>query len=758
MQQVNVARKKVVDFSIKRVLSLWPYMLVSGFILLGVAWLYLRYTPNIYEASTTVILENEANLPVGEALFSKKDPFQNQVALLKSPTVAKRVVDKFRLQYHAELKGRVKNTELFSEFKWWVNTPSSKKEKLSFELEVQKDGFSWRSGEAEGKGKWGAAVIIHGNEVRTEQNGRLSQGDVIYCYESDAWSEAERISAYLAATTTEESNVITMSYWDNVPERTAAVLDEVLVSYNEVAKLLKSKSYQQSYQFIQERLDPISYELDSIETQMAAYKARKGYIGMSTKGEIFMQQSTAYEERLKEVQVQKNILNAAEKYLSDPGTRDVNMAVTGINDPTLSASITQFHQLRADRERLAQSLTENNPRLQQADIRLQDARNNIDVQLGNYRDNIKILENSLVSNMSQAQGMIRSTPKDEKTLLEQSRMQAIKQELFLLLLQKREEAAINLAGVSVQSPVISPARIPTTPVSPKRGQILIGSFLIGLILPVGFASIREIMNNKVTSKMQLEQMTSVPVIAEVDEIKKSGEVMVSAGDRSIFGEQVRTLRTKLNFYSSGKKPFYIMMTSSMSGEGKSFLASNLAASFALSGKKTALLEFDLRKPRLSENFGIKKGKGIVNVLMGEEDPWNIREKVMPDHLLFLYSSGPVPPNPSELMEMEGMRKLKKYLDENYDVVIIDSAPYALVTDAHLLESWSDVSLFVVRFNQTEMEQIHELEEAKQKRLFKNMAIVFNGISTSGYYGYRGGYYHTKRKYGRAYTTSDKRKA
>jgi capsular exopolysaccharide synthesis family protein len=472
-----------------------------------------------------------------------------------------------------------------------------------------------------------------------------------------------------------------------------------------------------------------------------------------------MQQSTVYEERLKEVQIQKNILGAAEKYLSDPNTKDANMALTGINDPTLSASITQFQQLRADRERLAQSLTENNPRLQQADLRLQEARNNIDVQLGNYRNNIRILENSLAGNMSQAQGMIRSTPREEKTLLEQSRMQAIKQELFLLLLQKREEAAINLAGVSVQSPVISPARVPISPVSPKRGQILIGSFLIGLILPVGLASIKEILNNKVTSKVQLEQMTSVPVIAEVDEVKVgASEVMVHAKDRSVFGEQVRTLRTKLNFYSAGKKPFYIMMTSSMSGEGKSFLASNLAASFALSGKKVALLEFDLRKPKLSEIFGVKKNKGIVNVLMGEEDPWNIREKVMPDHLLFLYSSGPIPPNPSELMEMEGMVKLKKYLDENYDVVIIDSAPYALVTDAHLLENWSDVSLFVVRFNTTEMEQIHEIEDAKQRKLFKNMAIIFNGLSTSGYYGYRGGYYGTKRKYGRAYTNEDKGKA
>jgi capsular exopolysaccharide synthesis family protein len=330
-------------------------------------------------------------------------------------------------------------------------------------------------------------------------------------------------------------------------------------------------------------------------------------------------------------------------------------------------------------------------------------------------------------------------------------MQGIKNVLYNMLLQTREEVSIKLAAVSVQTSVLSYPKVPSSPVSPRRSEIMVGSVLAGLLLPLLFALLKEFLNNKITSKGQLQLMTNTPVLSEIDLAKENEDVIVVRDkDRTIIGEQFRSLRTNLGFYKKADKTFFIVVTSSMSGEGKSFISANLAASFALLGKKVALLEFDLRKPKLRERFGLQPGKGIVNVLLGEVKPASVVQSVMDGYHLDLFVSGPIPPNPSELIAMQGMENLKQFLDENYDVVVIDTPPYGLVTDAQMLDKWSDISLFVVRFMNTFRGQVSEIEEARQNKVFKNMAVIFNGIKTVGYYGYRYGYYGQKRKYGYGY--------
>ena len=244
------------------------------------------------------------------------------------------------------------------------------------------------------------------------------------------------------------------------------------------------------------------------------------------------------------------------------------------------------------------------------------------------------------------------------------------------------------------------------------------------------------------------------LLAELDLVDNSKEILhVKRRDRSIFGEQVRSLRAALRYYAKENEPFYILVTSSMSGEGKSFVSANLAASFALQGKKVALLEFDMRRPKLSKRFGYDEKKGLSTVLIGKNQANEIAIRIQEDAHLDLFPAGPVPPNPSELMSSEKMKELKAYLDGNYDVIIMDTPPNGIVADAQLLQPWANMNLILTRFRLTVREQIREVEEWHQNGLFQPMGIIFNGVSVHGYYGNKYGYYYSKRKYGNKYYSS-----
>jgi capsular exopolysaccharide synthesis family protein len=752
LAQTN-ARKMVWDIQYRRVLSVWPWMIVSAFLFLLGAWGYLRYQNDVYEVNAGIVVEDNQEITLGQALFSTRDPLNNQIAVLQSPTLMKRVVDSMGLNYRAIIKGRFKDKDLYGAIEWKVlDRPSDDKSPVRFEIKSDSSGFEWVSGNLKGKGKWGEAFTIGQILVLLKKNVSSIESEFL-CYETDAWSEAFNLSAALRAGSGKESNVVEMRFTDYVKERGVHILNYIIKSYNNQVLEEKSKSLEQSISFIQNRIIPLSDELDSIETGLARYKAQKGFVGTTANGEMYLQKTQEYNDQLNQAELQKSILAAIENFLRNPSTKDEQLSLIGINDAYLQGLVMQFQSLRNDRDKLAVTAAETNPQLQIIDKRLSEIKNNIEVQLSNYKRNIQLAEQNYRRNMASAQSLLTSTPKEEKNLLEKMRQQSIKQSLFLLLLQKREEASIALSAVSVKTNVLKPARMPSKPISPNRRQIMLIAFSIGIWVPLLITILREFLNNKIISRNQLQQMLSAPVIAELDLVEKSTDIIeLKRKDRSIFGEQIRALRTNLRYYAKEGKPFFVMVTSSMSGEGKSFISANLAASFSLQGKRVALVEFDLRRPKLSKRFDQKSKQGISTVLIGKDDPKDIPVRVFEEGHVDLFPAGPIPPNPSELMSNDKMNGLKAYLESNYDVVIVDTPPNGIVADAQLINSWADVVLVITRFQMTQREQVREIEEWNYSGLFKPLAVVFNGVRVKGYYGYKYGYYYTKRRYGTGYYT------
>ena len=753
-EQYNVTTKKVkkntLDIQPLRILAIWPFVLLGGILGFFISWTYLRYSVNIYEVSTNVVLENNKEMGPLEAIYSTKDPLNDQIALLKSPTVANRVVNNLLLQYHTLVKGKFKDKELFTHIKWQkITSNQGAKRLVSFELQPRGDEFIWTSGSTSGKGIWGKTFSIGNDTVLIQKTGRINN-NVIYFYETDVQSEAERVSSSLVVSSKKDNNVVNITLQDPVPARAASILRALIPAYSEEARINKSLSLRQSLNFIEERLIPVTKELDSIDFEMTSIKAKMGLANDATKSKSEEPQILKYEEQLENMQLQRLKLADAEKYLINLREKEGLNFSRGV-EPALQSRIDQYNKFQLEKKRLSQILTDKNPRLLEADSLINATKDEVEMEFNAYKNNLEQLENNIRNKLATVRGSIIEFPDLEKNLEKEQRILGIKNVLYNMLLQTREEVSIKLAGVSVQTSVLSYPKVPSSPVSPKRSEIISGSVLAGLLLPLLFALLKEFLNNKISSKAQLQQMSNSPVLSEIDLAKESeDEIVVRDKDRTIIGEQFRSLRTNLGFYKKVDKTLFIVVTSSMSGEGKSFISANLAASFSLLGKKVALLEFDLRKPKLRERFGLMQGKGIVNILLGEVKPASIAQSVMDGYHLDLFISGPIPPNPSELIAMQGMENLKQFLDENYDVVVIDTPPFGLVTDAQILSKWSDITLFVVRFMNTFRGQVSEIEESRENKLFKNMAIIFNGIKTVGYYGYRYGYYGQKRKYGYGY--------
>lgn len=746
------ARRNVWDIQYRRVISVWPYMIACAVLFMLIAATWLRYQTDVYQLSTSIVVEDNQEIGLGQALFSNRDPLNNQIAILKSPALARRVVDSMGLNYHVKLNGRFKDKELFQKISWRVlyRPDSLQGGRLQFEGTPQNSGFTWKCNGTSGTANWGIPFVINGVTIVVEQY-KYGSGSTFECYEEDPESEAFQLSEKLIVQSSKESNVLTISMKDVLPARAIAVFYHLVRNYNDQMLQEKSKSLQQSLEFIQKRLVPLTSELDSIETAIANYQSQKGFINRSTNGGLYLGKTQQYDQLLNEIDLQKAILSSAEAFLRNPSTKESQLMMPYVTDSYLNGLIGQYQLLRKEKDQMALNVTAENPQLKLLEKQMQELRENIDVQIGNYKKNIRLLEDNYAAKMNEAQQLLSGTPTEEKTLLEKQRQQNIKQSLYLMMLQRKEEAGIALAALAVKTTVIRQASVPKKPVSPQRKEILLVALFIGLWIPLGFIILKEFLNNKIISKSQLQQMVSAPVLAELDEVEKSKQILeVGNKERSIFGEQVRALRANLKFYQQPGKKFFVMLTSNMSGEGKSFISANLARSFSLQEKKVALLEFDLRRPKLAERFGIKAKHGLTHFLIGRSAVEELAIPVTEDGCLHLFASGPIPPNPSELLVKEKMDELFDYLEKNYDVVVIDTPPYGIVADAQLMKDRVDVTLIVTRFRFTIREQVHEIEDWCRNTIFPNTAVLFNGIRSKGYYGYKYGYYASKRKYGYGY--------
>ncbi len=756
------AKTGTLDINFRRIISVWPFVLGSALLGLICGLIYLRYVDVVYNVSTSINIEQKEELSFGQAFIgTSRDPFNDKIAYFKSPSLALRLVDKLGLQFQAEAKGRFKDKDYYGIIKWNILNiaDSNAIPDLNFVITPSKNGFEYLYEGKKNKSDWGMPFKLGNHIVVVSKLKDFAGNSPITCYTSNKLGMAFTVSRGIKIISSRESNIINVNYTDNSNARAIDILDGLVDLFNNVLVNDKTKSFSQAITFIESRLGPLGRELDSIENSLANYKSQNMIVGTSANGQLYLEKVNSLDKQKNEIDLLKQTIQTAEQFIENPVLPDENLALVGISDPTLQANLIQYQQARRERDsRKLRGETENNPNFKNAEKVVDQLKNNINVQLANFKKNLSLAESANARLAVTADNLLRNTPMQEKILLDKSRMLNIKETLFLTLLQKKEEAAIAKASVTISTKVLYPPISSNATQSPSRSKILSIAVVIGMIIPFLFAFVKEILNNKIISKKQLQGLTNIPVIAELEQTEgvPDESFIIEKNKRSMFGEQVRSLRTNLNFYrTSGGSCNYIMITSSVSGEGKTFLSLNLSRSYAMQGKRVALLEFDLRRPKMTKALNIEKNKpGLSSVLIGKNTPASIIHHLLTDttEVLDFFPAGAIPPNPQELISGQHMTGLKEFLDNNYDVVIIDTPPFGIVADAQILGQWADVTLVMTRYQQTITEQIGDINEWKDQGFFRNMALIFNGVKTKGYYGNKYGKYYYKRKYGYGYYT------
>lgn len=515
---------------------------------------------------------------------------------------------------------------------------------------------------------------------------------------------------------------------------------------------------QKTAEFIDERISIISKELGSTEQDLEDFKRSAGITDLSSEAQIALTGNAEYEKKRVENQTQINLVMDLQRYMKG-NEYEVLPNNIGLQDAASAGAIDRYNQLLVERKRLLRTSTESNPTIINLDTSIRAMRTNVQATLDATLKGLQITKDDLAREASRYSRRINDAPTQERQFVSIARQQEIKAGLYLMLLQKREENAITLAATANNAKTIDEALADEIPVSPKGMMIYLVSLILGIGIPVGIIYLISLTKFNIEGHADVEKLTSLPVIGDIPLANdKQGSIAVFENQNNLMSETFRNVRTNLQFMlEQGKK--VILITSTVSGEGKSFVSSNLAISLSLLGKKVVIVGLDIRKPGLNKVFNIpKKDRGITQYLTNPDI--DLLSLVQPSDInkhLFILPGGAVPPNPTELLARNGLDRAIETLKENFDYVILDTAPIGMVTDTQLIGRVADLSVYVCRADYTRKAEFTLINELSENQKLPKLCIAINGLDLNRrkygyYYGYGkyGKYYGYGKRYGYGY--------
>ncbi|MGN6266933.1 MAG: GumC family protein [Ginsengibacter sp.] len=763
----------------------WPIFVILLILTLSGAWIYLRYTSPVYQTTATLLIKDDKNtssnandLMEAFDMFGSKKNVENEVEVLQSKTLMQQVVKDLHLYAPVFAQGRVVNQSAY------IFSPVVIEAKYPDSIEtVKKVPFVYNNSE-------GTVNINHisyplnqwvqtpfgilkflPNKYFTSGEGLKQEKENNFYFSLITVKNAANsvLNEINISPSNKQSTVIDLTIKGQVPKRGEDILNDLLKVYTQAAILDKNVLAANTLKFVNERLKFVESDLDSVEENLQRFKAKNKITDISAQGQIYLQTVAANDQKVSDLNVQLAMLDQVEKYIDSKGdiggivpssveasgigaSGSVVPSTSGLADPVLGDLLQKLSDLQLQYTQTKKIVPENNP----AVISLMDAINKLRPQIleniKSQRRNLEAGRNNIVATNNKYAAMLKTVPEKERELLGISRQQAIKNNIYTFLLQKREETALSSASAVADSRVIDQAESGNVPVSPKKNLIYLAAILGALVIGVVIIFVKDVFTRTVQQKDEVEKYTDIPILGEVLYDRSKTPIVITEGKRSFIAEQFRQLRTSLTYMGVDESHKKIMITSSISGEGKSFIAINLGMSLSLMDKKVVLLELDLRKPKVSEQFHVSRHVGLSNYLIGKATMEDII-KPSGHKNLALITSGPIPPNPSELISNGRLPELLAYLEIYFDYILIDTAPVNPVTDAFIISPMADVSLYVVRDKYTPKLFLKKIAEKLRTKSLKNPAIVYNGIRGKGIgkYGYGNGYGYG---YGYGYTEDD----
>lgn len=772
-QRINTPEGFSTGVSLKEILMKylqfwWLFLLVAA-LCLTIAWLYLRYTTPQYSVSATLLIRND-NMNRGRgggagedmfadiALFQSNTNKQNEIEILRSRTMMERVVRELGLQNMYYAVGNVKKPNIYRESPFQVEILKYYKQdpNFSFDLHYITDN-SFKIDEDPKELLFGQTINLSYAQIRVHKResvySDLVYKDYIFRHMDEKTAAETFLKGLEVAPANDLSNVLRLTYVTDNPRLGADIVNQLTAEYSEAGIQDKNEINRRIIAFIDDRLDLVETQLDSVESNLQSFKTNRQVIDLEKQSEFYFGNMTDLEQNIRNQEIQLQVVRLLSDYLENPNNRNSLVPSTlGLSDPTLLAQVGRYNELVSNRQRLIETgVTAQNPLLISAEAEVEAARQNMIVNLNNIQGALNNTITSLSRRRAAVQGQISSIPSKERETREKARQQEIKQNLYLYLLQKREESEIAQASTIANSRVIDNALPKLDQVSPIPIRVYGIGLVAGLVLPVIFIYLIDLLNDKVTRRSDITRVTNAPIIAEIGHNEGDNILLFTEQSRTVIAEQIRILRSNLKFLlgPASEKPT-IMVTSSFSGEGKSFVSTNLAASLAVSGKRTVILEFDLRKPKIAAGLGVSKDNGLTNYLVGAATLQDLPHKVPQLDDLYVIPCGPVPPNPSEILLNPRINELFTWLKKEFDAIVIDTAPVGLVSDAITLSSFADATLYIVRQRYTYKRQLQYVNELYEGSKLPKLGLVINDVITEGakgYYGYGAGKYGYGYGYG-----------
>ena len=773
----------------------WPWFVGTVVACLIAAWVYLYMSTPVYTISATVLIKDDkkggsAGMLSGleslglDGMVSSSQNIDNEIEVLHSKTIAKEVVEDLGLYISYTDEDEFPSRNIYKTSPVQVSlTPQEAdllEEPMIVEMTLQPQGsidVNVKIGDDEYQKHFEKLPAVFPTERGTlafflPPDSVLSSKRTL-----EETTDSEKTTRNITATinkplavakgycknmtiepTSKTTSVAVISLKNSNVQRGKDFINKLLEMYNINTNNDKNEVAQKTAEFINERISIISKELGSTEKDLESFKRGAGITDLTSDAQIALTGSAEYEKKRVENQTQINLLQDLQKYMQNEGY-EVLPSNIGLQDVNLAAAINRYNEVLVERKRLLRTSTENNPTIINLDTSISAMKENVQVSLDRVLRGLFITKADLDREANRYSRRISEAPGQEREFVSIARQQEIKAGLYLMLLQKREENAITLAATANNAKIIDDAIADEAPVSPKGKMIYLIALVLGVGIPVGVIYLLELTKFKIEGRSDVEKLTSVPIVGDIpltDE--KQGAIAVFENQNNLMSETFRNIRTNLQFMLENDKKV-ILVTSTVSGEGKSFISANLAISLSLLGKKVVIVGLDIRKPGLNKVFNIpRKEVGITQYLANPEK--NLMDLVQLSDVsknLYILPGGTVPPNPTELLARDGLDKAIETLKKNFDYVILDTAPVGMVTDTLLIGRVADLSVYVCRADYTRKNEYTLINELIDGNKLPNLCTVINGLDLKKrkygyYYGYGkyGKYYGYGKRYGYGY--------
>jgi len=724
-----------------------PWFILSLALALLGAWTYLRYATPIYTSSGSLQIKDEKSsgsssdqrlnqLVLGERIRN----IQNEIEILKSRPLMVRVVNALNLQTSYYALGKIVTKDIYKQGPFLLEAQQlvDSSRSFTFHVKILNDKQFTIDGENS---------IFSFGEFFKNQYGTLRLVRTQYLAGKEytvTWEPtlvvAGRYAGAIQVSPKPNTSTLVIGLETTNPRLSADVINQLMIEYGEMTREDKKEESNQTLHYINLELGIIDHEIDSIQNEDVNFKVRSRLISPTAQAQNYLDDIQKSDQEVFNQYLQLNIGSMLENYLNDKDKQYTTVPSTlTLNDPTLAGLIAEYNGAQIERKNwLNDGTPANNDHIKSFNNQIETARLNILEAIKNLKSTNSLAINSFKKRGNLAQGEIQTFPQKEK---EQSQILTRLESKVMLakfLREQKEITSMSLASTVTNTKVIDLAYTNTTPVKPNRRMIQLLAVLIGLGLPALIIFLMEVVNDKITTRYDIEKITQAPVLGEVGHSYSENTLVVRKNNRSMVAEQFRIIRSNLQYVLTKTDKPIILVTSSFSGEGKSFVTTNLGAVMALAGKKTIVLEFDIRKPKILKGLGLTKGPGVTNYLLGKVEKEDLPVQITGYDNLFVLSCGPVPPNPSELLLDPKVEELFVYLKQNFDIVLIDTAPVGMVSDAMTLSKFANCTLYIVRQGHTYKKQIGLIDEFYRQEKLPKVSIIINDVKVKpgyGYYGY-----------------------